>query len=146
MTIKPDIAIARVFAAIIYADGFLSQQELEYLEEILKSKYKISTWDFQQLGSCTFAQTIHTILSPQGRKWLNSCHQDILALINDLETLAQCDSQITPKEALICLCARLALETDTCTIVSYNEDNLRFSKTDIIYAEPYYDELINEHI
>lgn len=146
MTIKPDIAIARIYAAIIYADGFLSQQELEYLEYVLKPKYKISTWDFQQLSKCTFAQAIHAILAPQGRKWLDSCHQTILSLVEDMETLAKCDSQITPKEALICLCARLALKTEMCAIVSYQEENLRFSKSDIIYVESCYDASINEEI
>lgn len=146
LNIKPELAIARIFAAIIYADGFLSQQELEFLEDTLKPKYDISSWDFQRIGMCSFSNAIHTILSPQGRRWLENLHLTVLSLMSDMEMLAQCDAQITPKEALICLCARLALETPMCSIVAYHEDNLRFSKSDIIYVEPTEEDAINKEI
>ena len=144
--IKPELAIARIFAAIIFADGFLSQQELEFLENTLKPKYGIASWDFQRIGMCSFSKAIHTILSSHGRKWLEDHHQTMLSLMSDMEMLAQCDAQITPNEALICLCARLALENKICSIFAYNEDNLRFSKSDIIYVEPTEDVDINKEI
>ena len=146
MTIKPNLAIARLFAAIIYADGYLSQHELQFLEESIKPKYKISNQDFQQINKCSFAQAIQVLTSHQGIKWLEDCYQTTQSIVDDMETMALCDGQISPKESLICLCARLAFENDLCSIVTYIEDNFRFSKSDVIYVESSIDAALNEEI
>lgn len=146
MTIKPDLAIARLFAAVIYADGYLSEQELEYLENTLKLKYNISAGDFQQFSRCTYTQAIHILQSSQGKKYLEECQQSLQSLVTDMEKLASCDKQITPKESLICLCTRLAFESDICSIIAYSEDNFRFSKSDIIYVEQFTDKSVNDDI
>lgn len=144
--IKPELAIARIFAAIIFADGLLSEQELQFLENVIKPKYKISTLNFQKLSCCTITQAIDVIMSTAGRKWLETCHQTSQSLVDDMELLAQSDGHITPREAMICLCVRLALEQKICTIISHEEDNLRFSKSEIIYVEPSEDATVNEEI
>lgn len=146
MIIKPDLAIARVFTAIIYADGYLSQQELQFLEENIKPKYHLSALNFQQLGKCSFAQAIHTILAYSGEQWLKKINQTPQSIIDDMVRMSQCDGQITPRESLICLCTRLAFETGFCDIISCEEENLRFSKSDIIYIESNYNEEINDDI
>lgn len=146
MNIKPHLAIARVFASIIYADGYLSQQELEYWEDILKPRYRINDPEFGQLNRCTYAQAVQTILASQGRKWLEECQLSALSIVGDMEQLARCDKQITPKEALVCLCTRLAFEHNGCTIISFKNDNLCFSKSDILYVEQTIDTEINNEI
>lgn len=154
-------AIARIFTAVINADGIVSTKELEHLEKVIMPKYGLKASDFKEVDY-TFAEAVNTIKTPEGERYLKKRYKKkeekkknrrgekdkkVLSFTEDMEELARADGGIHPKEALLCLSFRLAMEDDgTLSLVSFNNNELRFSKQEIIYVENEWDEEINEEI
>lgn len=139
-------AIARLFVAIIHADGNVSSIELEYLEKRLVPKYNLLQIDFDKTLEVTFAQAVNTIISEDGISYLSKKNMSLLSIEKDMEELAKCDNDIHFKEALLCLAFRLAKEKGICSVVSFDNNHLKFSKQEIIYIESTEDESINRDI
>ena len=113
------IAIARVFSAIVNADGIISGNELECLED-LKRKYSLSDSDFEDSRHLTFAEAAKAI--KEHLEFFDSNPQKQQSFINDVTLLSFVDTNsfrveniemedvdvsIHPREVLLCLALRL---------------------------------------
>lgn len=155
-------AIARIFTAVINADGIVSTKELEHLEKVIMPKYGLKASDFKEVV-CTFAEAVNTIKTSEGERYLkrrykkeeeelkkkrkNEKDRKVLSLTEDMEELARADGGIHPKEALLCLAYRLSIdENSICSLCSFNNKDLRFSKQEVIYVESEKNEDVNKEI
>lgn len=146
-------SLARIFIAIINADGIVSMKELEYLEKEIKPKYRLSSEDFDNSKKLTFAEASQIVKSEIENSYFERFKNKILTVVEDMENLSRVDgnTQIHPREALLCLGFRLFLETNYCKIISCYNNYLRFSKSDVLYVntemeqEDYYNEVIQRN-
>ena len=139
-------AIARIFTAVINADGVISEKELEFLEGVLKPKYQLSDEDFDEAGGLSFVEAVQLIKREVG-SYSGISYKE---LIDDIDALAWADGNVHTKEALLCLAFRHAVDDGAnylgVKLVSCNENHLKFSKKEIIYVESEVDALTNEVI
>lgn len=143
--IKP--AIARVFSAIINADGIVSMKELEYLENELKPKYQLYSDDFEKSKNLTFAEAVQIIKTQIDDRF------NYKGFIDDIDSLAKADGDVHTKEALLCLALQHTIDDGArylkVKLVSCGTNHLKFSKNEIIYLEseknPYINEIIDRN-
>lgn len=141
-------AIARIFTAVINADGIISQIELEYLN-VLNEKYQLVEDDYENAKSLTFADAVGIL---KAQKLDDESYK---TFVDDMEDLARIDKvlvlndvkkvlhdqlenvRVHFKEALLCVSLRLALDNVddvSCDVKSIKNDYMSFSKHEAIYV------------
>ena len=146
-------SLARIFIAVINADGIVSMKELGYLEKELNPKYQLLPDDFEKSKQMTFAEAVKVIKSEADNSYFDKFKNKILTVAEDMENLSRVDGDIHihPREALLCLAFRLAVDTDYCEVISCHNNSLRFSKSDILYVntekeqDSYFNAVINRN-
>lgn len=143
-------AIARVFTAIINADGIVSSRELQCLDRNDKNdlmhKYGLKQKDLEDV-ELTFAEAVNLIMSAEGIRYLEERKLNLVSLSMDMENLARADGCIHPKEALLCTVFGRAIERNaSVSLVSFDNSGLRFSKQEVIYVECDWSDDINKEI
>ena len=152
---KKDIikaAIARIFMAIINADGIISTKELEFLDNKIKPNYFLDNVDFDKAKALTYAEAINLIKEGGGIKktdideiLITKRNDFLLEVEKDMELMSTVDGNRDTKEALLCLAYRYVVDNDS-KIVSCDKDMLKFSPNEIIYVESDYDINVNKTI
>ena len=155
------IAVLRVFYDIVNSDGIIDDNEILFLEK-LKKKYGILYSDeTENIELVTKAHQI-TFVGALGqlKEWKKEhefdengkrLHKNLLPkyntdnLYNDARDLAQCDGDCSETEALLLMALwYILIDNEGAIGVACKTKNLKFSRSEIVYAEHQYEDCNDE--
>lgn len=143
------IAATRLIYDVVGADGYVTNRELDILDESLYPKYHLNDLSiYHEAMHHTLCEALHVV-----RNW--KVADDIEGLKSDLELLAGVGGYgggvnsimgyCSRKEAWLLLALSYALRRDTL-LFSFGNSDFRFSRSEIIYLENQYHQKFNDEM
>lgn len=133
-------SLMRVLTDLVKADGIIDINEMDCLDH-LREQYKITHEDECRAENITFAAAIQTLtmLDAEERQ----------QMMGDFTKVAMSDNHFVRSEALLMLalhCVLLDDEREAATVLSVNNDLMRFDENQLLYVEAEAHESIHQQV